>query len=111
MAESFEEMVRQSTASAPSSAACWKAAMNVPGGGAAVSGSVTLALATAPELVGRQLAAVLELLGAEANGQGHDDDVVLLDQILGEVTGAVGHDPHTGHADESATAHLGECPL
>ena len=38
MPETLEEMVRQSTASAPSSAACWKAAWKAPGEGAAVWG-------------------------------------------------------------------------
>ena len=97
MAESFDEMVRQSTASAPSSAACWKAAMKMPGCGSGRLGQVALALAAAPELLGRELAPVLELLGAESNRQGNHDQVVLFDQIVGEVTGAVGHDPHTGH--------------
>src|SRR6202034_1835521 len=60
-------------------------------------GEGTLALAATPELLGAQLASVFELLVAEANGQGYDDDVVLLDQIFGEITGAVGHDPDTGH--------------
>jgi hypothetical protein len=54
-------------------------------------------LAAAPELLGAERASVFELLGAESNRQGHDDDVVLLDQIVGQVTGAVGHDPYTGH--------------
>ena len=71
--------------------------MKAPGEGAAVSGRAPFALATAPEFLGGELPPVLELLDAESNCQRHDDEVVLLDQIVGQVTGAVGHDPHTGH--------------
>ena len=90
--------MRQSTASAPSSAACWKAAWKAPGEGAAVSGRAPLPRQRLPELGGRQLAAVLELLVAEADGQRHDDDVVLLDELVGQVAGAVGDDVDAGHA-------------
>ena len=44
MADTLEEMARQRTESAPSSAACWKAAMKAPGAGAAVSGRAPLPL-------------------------------------------------------------------
>ena len=91
-------MVRQRTASAPSSAACWKAAWNAPGEGAAVCGQVALAAAALPELGRGELAPVLELLVAEADGQRHHDDVVLLDELVGQVAGTVGDDVDAGHA-------------
>ena len=89
---------RHSTASAPSSAACWKAAWNAPGEGAAVSGRAPLPRQRSQNSAGAELAAVLELLVAEADGQRHHDDVVLLDELVGQVAGAVGHDVDAGHA-------------
>ena len=110
VAESLEEMVRQSTASAPSAAARWNACMNMPGRGRGGFGQIALALAPVPELVGRELAAILELLGAETDGERYDQHVVRFDQVLGEVTGAVGHNPHTGHPTSLPRAP-GRCPL
>ena len=61
-------------------------------------GQVALAVAALPELGRRQLAAVLELLAPEADGQRHHDDVVLLDELVGQVAGTVGDDVDAGHA-------------
>ncbi len=110
MAESLEERVRQSTASAPSVGGALERLDEHAGRGSGSPGQIALALAPVPELVGRQLAAVLELLGAETDGERHHQDVVLLDQVLGEVTGAVGHNPDTGHAT-SLPRGPRRCPL
>src|ERR1700722_7825546 len=68
------------------------------GGGGGGRRQVTLAAATLPELGRGELAAVLELLVAEADRQRHDDDVVLLDELVGQVAGTVGDDVDAGHA-------------
>ena len=73
------------------------------GGGGGGLGQVALAAAALPELGRRELAPVLELLGAEADGQRHHDDVVLLDELVGQVAGTVGDDVDAGHAGSLAT--------
>ena len=78
------------------------------GGGGGGLGQVALPAAAVPELRRRQIAAVLELLGAEADGQRHDDHAVLLDELVGQVAGTVGHDVDAGHAQESATVTAGQ---
>jgi len=60
-------------------------------------GQRTFAATALPELGRAQLAAVLELLLAEADGEGHDEDVVLLDELIAQITGAVGDDVDAGH--------------
>ena len=60
-------------------------------------GEVAPAPAALPELRRGELAAVLELLFAEADGQRYHDDVVLLHELVGQVARTIGHDVDTGH--------------
>src|SRR5579884_304782 len=57
-----------------------------------------------PELGGGQVAPVDQLLVAEADGEGDDVDAELADQVVGEVAGAVGDYPDSGHAAPSLSA-------
>ena len=55
-------------------------------------GQRVLLSAARPELAGRQLDAVDQLLVAEADRQGDDPDAVRDDHLLGEVAGGIGDD-------------------
>ena len=96
VADSSDERLMHTTASAP--ACCWRrnAASNVPGAGAAVSGSTRRRGELRVEVVDAELAAVVELLVAEADRERHDLDAVLRDLLVGEVAAAVGDDAY-GH--------------
>ena len=92
VADSSDDRLMQTTASAPASAASRNAASNAPGDGAAVSGS-WLGLGQPPvELADAEVDAVGELLVAEADRERHDGDVELVGLVLGQVAGAVGDD-------------------
>ena len=67
------------------------------GGGGGRRGQIALAAAALPELGRGELAPVFELLVAEADGQRHHDDVVLLHELVGQVAGTVGDDVDAGH--------------
>ena len=80
------------TASAPASAWRRNAASNLPGAGAAVSGSSARGAELLVERLDGELGAVLELLVAEADRQRDHLDAVGGDILVGEVAAAVGDD-------------------
>ena len=92
MADSSDDRLTQTTASAPASAAARKAASNAPGDGRCSLGKLVGLGQSSVEVADAEVDPVGELLGPEANGERDDADVELVGFVRGQVAGTVGDD-------------------